>query len=222
MPLEISFKTRFPYLQVIQPWAQILSGFIAWKQIRGHYPPFFAGNKTNLTIFLFQGDEFAMKRLPILDKLDEDLKESQRELQVDIPKAILTAREHGDLSENAEFKAAKERQMFLESRISLLQKRISDVMAINVNQIPKDRSGLGSSLKLKDLDSGELAEYHLVFPEEVNPDEGKISTASPVGRSLVGKQVGDELTISLPDSKTEYEVLKVITIHDDSEEGDSA
>ena len=163
-----------------------------------------------------------MKRLPILDKLDEDLKESQRELQVDIPKAILTAREHGDLSENAEFKAAKERQMFLESRISLLQKRISDVMAINVNQIPKDRSGLGSSLKLKDLDSGELAEYHLVFPEEVNPDEGKISIASPVGRSLVGKQVGDELTISLPDSKTEYEVLKVITIHDDSEEGDSA
>ena len=163
-----------------------------------------------------------MKRLPILDKLDEDLKESQRELQVDIPKAILTAREHGDLSENAEFKAAKERQMFLEARISLLQKRISDVMAINVNQIPKDRSGLGSSLKLKDLDSGELAEYHLVFPEEVNPDEGKISTASPVGRSLVGKQVGDELTISLPDSKTEYEVLKVITIHDDSEEGDSA
>jgi transcription elongation factor GreA len=163
-----------------------------------------------------------MKRLPILDKLDEDLKESQRELQVDIPKAILTAREHGDLSENAEFKAAKERQMFLESRISLLQKRISDVMAINVNQIPKDRSGLGSTLELRDLDSGEEAKYHLVFPEEVNPEEGKISTASPVGKSLIGKQEGDELTISLPDSKTEYEVLKVITIHDDPEEGDSA
>ena len=163
-----------------------------------------------------------MKRLPILDKLDEDLKESQRELQVDIPKAILTAREHGDLSENAEFKAAKERQMFLESRISLLQKRISDIMAINVNQIPKDRSGLGSTLKLRDLDSGKEAKYHLVFPEEVNPDEGKISAASPVGRSLVGKQEGDELTIALPDSKVEYEVLKVITIHDSPEEGDSA
>ena len=92
-----------------------------------------------------------MKRLPILDKLDNDLKVSQRELQVEIPKAILTAREHGDLSENAEFKAAKERQMFLESRISLLQKRISDIMAININQIPKDRSGLGSTLKLKDI-----------------------------------------------------------------------
>ena len=163
-----------------------------------------------------------MKRLPILDKLDEDLKESQRELQVDIPKAILTAREHGDLSENAEFKAAKERQMFLESRISLLQKRISDIMAINVNQIPKDRSGLGSTLKLRDLDSGKEAKYHLVFPEEVNPDEGKISTASPVGKSLIGKQEGDELTISLPDCKTEYEVLEVITIHDRSEEGTSS
>ena len=155
-----------------------------------------------------------MKRLPILDKLDNDLKESQRELQVDIPKAILTAREHGDLSENAEFKAAKERQMFLEARISLLQKRISDIMAINVNQIPKDRSGLGSTLKLKALDSGKETVYQLVFPEEVNPDEGKISAASPVGRSLVGKQEGDEVTIPLPDNRIEYQVLKVTTIHD--------
>jgi len=155
-----------------------------------------------------------MKRLPIVDKLDGDLKESQRELQVDIPKAILTAREHGDLSENAEFKAAKERQMFLEARISLLQKRISDIMAINVNQISKDRSGLGSTLKLKNVDSGKETQYHLVFPEEVNPDEGKLSPASPIGRSLMGKQEGDEITVSLPDGKVEFEVLKVTTIHD--------
>ena len=155
-----------------------------------------------------------MKRLPILDKLDNDLKESQRELQVDIPKAILTAREHGDLSENAEFKAAKERQMFLEARISLLQKRISDIMAINVNQISKDRSGLGSTLKLKNVDSGKETQYHLVFPEEVNPDEGKLFPASPIGRSLMGKQEGDEITVSLPDGKVEFEVLKVTTIHD--------
>lgn len=155
-----------------------------------------------------------MKRLPILDKLDNDLKESQRELQVDIPKAILTAREHGDLSENAEFKAAKERQMFLEARISLLQKRISDIMAINVNQISKDRSGLGSTLKLKNVDGGKETQYHLVFPEEVNPDEGKLSPASPIGRSLMGKQEGDEITVSLPDGKVEFEVLKVTTIHD--------
>ena len=82
-----------------------------------------------------------MKRLSILDKLDNDLKESQRELQVEIPQAILTAREHGDLSENAEYKAAKERQMFLESRVSLLQKRISDIMAININRFPKTVPG---------------------------------------------------------------------------------
>ena len=162
-----------------------------------------------------------MKRLPILDKLDGDLKESQKELQVDIPKAIQTAREHGDLSENAEFKAAKERQMFLESRVSLLQKRISDIIAINLNQIPKDRSGLGSTLELKDLGSGKETRFHLVFPEEVNPDEGKISTASPIGRSLLGKQEGDEVTVTLPDAKIEYEILKVITIHDETGEGNS-
>ena len=135
---------------------------------------------------------------------------------MEIPKAILTAREHGDLSENAEFKAAKERQMFLESRISLLQKRISDIMAININQIPKDRSGLGSTLNAKDIGKGKETQYRLVFPEEVNPDEGKISPASPIGKSLMGKQEGDEVTIPLPDGKIEYEVLKVITIHDNS------
>ncbi len=163
-----------------------------------------------------------MKRLPILDKLDKDLEETQRELQVDIPKAILTAREHGDLSENAEFKAAKERQMFLESRVSLLQKRISDIMAINVDQIPKDRSGLGSMLKLKDLDSDQEVQFHLVFPEEVDPDKGKVSTASPIGRAMMGKQEGDDITVSLPDGDKEYEILEVITIHDISEENDSA
>ena len=153
-------------------------------------------------------------KLAILEKLDKQLAESKKELQVDIPKALRIAREHGDLSENAEYKAAKERQMFLESRISLLQKRISDVMALNVDRIPRDRSGLGSTLFLKDLNTGDETQYHLVFPEEVNPDEGKISTASPVGRSLLGKQAGDEVVISLPGRQKEFEVLKIITIHE--------
>ena len=163
-----------------------------------------------------------MNRLPILDKLDEDLAQSQKELQVDIPKAILTAREHGDLSENAEYKAAKERQMFLESRVSLLQRRISDIMSINVNQIPKDRSGIGSRLKLRNLDSGEERLYFLVFPEEVDPDSGKLSAASPVGRAMVGKQKGDEIIVSLPDGKMEFEVLELTTIHDNPEEDNFA
>ena len=155
-----------------------------------------------------------MPRLPILDKLDQELKESNQEWQVEIPKAIKTAREHGDLSENAEFKAAKERQMLLESRISLLQKRISDITSIDLNKIPDDRSGLGSTLYLRDLKTGEEIQYHLVFPEEVNPDEKKLSPASPVGRALVGKRVGDDITVPLPDNSLAFEVLKVITIHE--------
>lgn len=161
-----------------------------------------------------------MARLPILDKLDKELIDSHKELSVDIPKAIKTAREHGDLSENAEFKAAKERQMFLESRISLLQKRISDITSIDLKKIPNDRSGLGSTLYLRDINSGEEVQYHIVFPEEVNPDERKLSAASPVGRALVGKQEGDDIIVPLPDNKMEYEVLKVVTIHDAMENKD--
>ena len=113
--------------------------------------------------------------------------DSKRELEVDIPKALKTATEMGDLSENAEYKAAKERQMFLESRISQLQKRISDIMSIDVNRIPKDRSGLGSTLLLKHVDSGDEREFFLVFPEEVDPECGRVSMASPIGKMLASK-----------------------------------
>ncbi len=154
----------------------------------------------------------------ILKKLDKQLADSQKELQVDIPEALKIAREHGDLSENAEYKAAKERQTFLQARISLLQKRISDVTSLDLDRIPKDRSGLGSTLLLNDLDTGEGKKYRLVFPEDVDPDAGKISAASPIGRALMGKQEGDEIVIPLPDQKVEYEVIRVTTIHDDSGE----
>ncbi len=154
----------------------------------------------------------------ILKKLDKQLADSQKELQVDIPEALKIAREHGDLSENAEYKAAKERQTFLQARISLLQKRISDVTSLDLERIPKDRSGMGSTLLLNDLDTGEEKKYQLVFPEDVDPDAGKISAASPIGRALMGKQVGDEIIIPLPDQKMEYEVIRLTTIHDVSEE----
>ena len=154
----------------------------------------------------------------ILKKLDKQLAESQKELQVDIPKALGIAREHGDLSENAEYKAAKERQMFLESRISLLQKRISDVTSLDIERIPKDRSGLGSTLFLNDLGTGEGKKYRLVFPEDVDPEAGKISTASPIGKALMGKQEGDEVIVPLPDRRKEYEVIRLITVHDNLDE----
>ncbi len=152
----------------------------------------------------------------IIKKLDDELMKSQKELQVDIPKAILVAREHGDLKENAEYKAAKERQTFLQARISLLQKRISDVTSLNIERIPRDRSGLGSTLLLADIQTGEEKKFHLVFPEDVDPDAGKISPGSPIGRALMGKQKGDEIIVSLPEKKIEYEVISVKTIHDNS------
>ena len=154
----------------------------------------------------------------IIKKLDNELMLSQKELQVDIPKAILTAREHGDLKENAEYKAAKERQSFLQARISLLQKRISDVTSLDIEKIPKDRSGLGSTLFLADIKTGQEKTFQLVFPEDVDPEAGKISGGSPIGRALMGKQKGDEVVISLPDQKIEYEIIQVKTIHDNSKD----
>ena len=152
----------------------------------------------------------------IIKKLDDELMTSQKELQVDIPKAILVARERGDLKENAEYKAAKERQTFLQARISLLQKRISDVTSLDIERIPRDRSGLGSTLLLADIQTGEEKKFPLVFPEDVDPDAGKISPGSPIGRALMGKQKGDEIIVSLPEKKIEYEVISVKTIHDNS------
>ena len=154
----------------------------------------------------------------IIKKLDDELLMSQKELQVDIPKAILTAREHGDLKENAEYKAAKERQTFLQARISLLQKRISDITSLDIQKIPRDKSGLGSTLLLADIQTGKEKKFHLVFPEDVDPDAGKISPGSPIGKALMGKQKGDDVIVSLPEKKIEYEVIRIKTIHDNSEE----
>jgi len=152
-------------------------------------------------------------RLPILDKLEKNLMDSKKELDVDIPKALKTATDMGDLSENAEYKAAKERQMFLESRISQLQKRIGDITSIDINRIPKDRSGLGSTLLLKHVDSGEEKKFFLVFPEEVDPDLGKVSMASPVGKMLAGKMEGDEVEVPVEGERQSFEVVQLKTIH---------
>ncbi|MCZ6513331.1 MAG: GreA/GreB family elongation factor [Nitrospinae bacterium] len=155
-------------------------------------------------------------RLPILDKLENDLMASKKELDVEIPKALKIATDMGDLSENAEYKAAKERQMFLESRISQLQKRIGDIISIDLNRIPKDRSGLGSTLRLKHVDSGEEKIFFLVFPEEVDPELGKISMASPVGKTLAGKVEGDEIEVPVEGEQQSFQIVQVTTIHQEN------
>ena len=153
-------------------------------------------------------------RLPILDKLEKELLESERELKIDIPKALKIATDMGDLSENAEYKAAKERQMLLEARISLLQKRVSEITSLNINMNPKDRASLGSKIDLENQESGDTKSFLLVFPEEVSPEEGKISPGSPIGKSLLGKQEGDEIQISIAGKSSLYELTNLKTIHD--------
>jgi len=156
-------------------------------------------------------------RFEIVNKLETELEKLSYELRVELPRELKTAASHGDLSENAEYDAAKERKHFVESRIAQLQKRISEILSINLNAIPKDRVGLGSKVSLEDLDSGEEVVFTFVFPEEVDPDLGKISLASPVGKSLVGREVGDEVLVVTPKGRKKFEIVELMTIHDQRE-----
>ncbi len=152
-------------------------------------------------------------KFEIVNKLEEELARLNRELRVDIPKELKTAADHGDLSENAEYDAAKQRKQFVESRISQLQKRVSEILAIDMKAIPVNKVGLGSRVMLEDLDTGETMEYTFVFPEEVEPEKGKISLASPIGKSLVGKKEDDEVIISTPKGKREFYITNLVTLH---------
>lgn len=152
-------------------------------------------------------------KFPILEKMQQDLEKLQRELRVDVPRELQKAAAYGDLSENAEYDAAKERKAFLESRIAQLIKRISAISSINIDLLPTDRAGFGSKIHLEDIDSGEEEVYRLVSSEEVDADKGLISIASPLGKALLGKQPGDDVEINLPSGRREYEVTKLLTIH---------
>jgi transcription elongation factor GreA len=146
-------------------------------------------------------------------KLQDELNAIERELRVDLPKEILRAREHGDLSENAEYKAAKERQAFLEGRKAQLQKRMAALSLVNLGKIPADRAAYGSKIVLYDYEADKEIEYTLVSPEETDVSNGLISITSPIGKSLVGKREGDDVEIITPSSRKNYEVRRLTTIH---------
>ncbi len=146
-------------------------------------------------------------------RLQEELNLIERELRVDLPKEIQRAREHGDLSENAEYKAAKERQAYLESRRAQLQKRLAALSLINLEKIPTDRAAYGSKVVLYDYETDKQVEYQLVSAEESDISQGLLSITSPIGRSLVGKAVGDSVEIVTPSGKKHYEVRGLKTIH---------
>ncbi len=150
----------------------------------------------------------------IRKKLQEELNTIERELRVDLPKEILRAREHGDLSENAEYKAAKERQSFLEGKKANLQARLASLSLINLDKIPHDRVAYGSRVVLFDYNTDKEVRYTLVSPEESDISQGLISISSPIGRSLLGKSEGEEVSIVTPSGQRDYEIRSLITIHD--------
>jgi transcription elongation factor GreA len=147
-------------------------------------------------------------------KLQDEITALEYELRNELPKEILKARAHGDLSENAEYHAAKERQAFVNAKLGHLQARLREFSMIDFSKIPRDRVGLGSQVVVLDLKKDEELTYNLVTSEEADVSKGKISTSSPIGRGLLGKQVGDTVKIPIPDGTRELEILSLITIHD--------
>ena len=153
-------------------------------------------------------------QLPIVAKIQEEVAELKRELQVDLPKQLEEARAHGDLKENAEYHAAKDRQGMLNARIGQLQGRLSELSLFTMSSIPRDSIGYGSQVELEDIDSGEELSYELVFSEEANPENGRISINSPIGKALLRKKAGDEGLVQTPKGKRTFEVLSFTTIHE--------
>ena len=150
----------------------------------------------------------------IKKRLEEQIKELDYELKVDLPKEILRAREYGDLRENAEYKAAKERQSFLQARIGQLYRRLAALSLANLDKIPRDKVGLGSTVRLRHTDSGDEITYEIVTPEESDPATGRISPSSPIGRSLLGHADGDTVEVKVPSGTKEYEIVGLVTIYD--------
>ncbi|HEY1462784.1 MAG TPA: transcription elongation factor GreA [Terriglobales bacterium] len=153
----------------------------------------------------------------IKKKLQDEINALEHELTHDLPKELKKAVALGDLSENAEYHMAKQRQEFVKARLRQLGRRMADLSMINMNNIPKDKVGLGSTVKVYDSTKQEEVEYKLVTSEESDVAAGKISTTSPIGRALLNKKVGDTATVETPNGKREMEVLKLSTIHDQAE-----
>jgi transcription elongation factor GreA len=151
--------------------------------------------------------------IDIKRRLEDEIKKLDYELKVLLPKEILKAREHGDLRENAEYKAAKERQSFVDARLGQLHRRLAALSMVNLDKIPRDKVGLGSTVSLKHLETDDEIVYEIVTPEESDPTVGRISPGSPIGKSLLGHEEGDSVTVRVPSGVKEYEIIRLVTIH---------
>jgi len=155
-------------------------------------------------------------------KLQEEIKQLEHELAHELPAEIKKAVAMGDLSENAEYHMAKQRQEFVNARLGQLKKRMAELALVNLANIPRDRAAFGSTVLVYDTSKDEKIEYKLVTSEESDVSKGLISTTSPIGKALVGKQVGDMATVVTPNGRRELEVLRLATIHDETEQAAEA
>ena len=151
----------------------------------------------------------------ILKRFHDEIAVLERELKVDLPKEIQRARELGDLRENAEYKAAKERQEIINARLAMLKRRVSDIDLINLDRVPHGKAGFGSTVHLK-ASSGDMIVYQLVMPEEADAEKGMISTSSPIGRAILNKEEGDEIKVVTPNGNKTFELVKLVTIHEEA------
>ncbi|MGH7805532.1 MAG: GreA/GreB family elongation factor [Candidatus Binatia bacterium] len=152
--------------------------------------------------------------LPVVTRLKKELEDLKYELSHKLPKELEEARAHGDLSENAEWEAAKERQQFVNARIAQIGGRIRELSLYTLASIPEGVAAYGSRVTVEDTDEGERAVYRLVFPEEVDASAGDISMSSPLGRALMNRRVGDAIEVVTPKGKRHYEILELVTLHE--------
>jgi transcription elongation factor GreA len=150
----------------------------------------------------------------VRNKLKKELEELDEELNHKLPKEIQKAREFGDLRENAEYKAALERQSIVQARIMQIRQRLSEMDSIDISKLPKDRIAYGSEVVLYDIDRDEKITYRLVTSEESDPDKGLISTSSPIGQALMGREEGDEVKVKTPKGLRNFEISRLTTIHE--------
>src|SRR5436309_3671773 len=153
--------------------------------------------------------------LEVKQRLQAELDELESELRVHLPKEIKRALEFGDLRENSEYQTALQRQTMVKARIRELRQRMSEIASIDLSKIPRDKASYGSTLLLYDAEREEEVTYRLVTPEESDPAAGLISTVSPIGHSLMGKEAGDEVVVSIPSGSRRFEIRRLKTLHDE-------
>ena len=153
----------------------------------------------------------------LIRKFEDEIQALERELKLELPREIKRARELGDLRENAEYAAAKERQRLVEARISMLKKRVAEIALINVDRIPADRAGFGSTVHVVEKNGDKLI-FQLVMPEDADASKGLVSTTSPIGRAFLNKEPGDTVKVTTPGGLREFEIVKLLTIHDEATE----